>query len=91
MNPSECDADRYPTSSGAAVLGGLALTSKIRLITLRACDTARGKTVLRIILKYYATREDALLIGIPAKAWGRTGLEPLSMLEQMCQMMQEAA
>jgi GDPmannose 4,6-dehydratase len=55
-----------------------------------AIDTATGKTVMRINPKFYRPAEVELLIGDPAKAKTKLGWEPMTTLEQLCQMMVEA-
>lgn len=56
----------------------------------QAVDTATGKTVMRINPKFYRPAEVDLLIGNPAKAKAKLGWEPVTTLEQLCQMMVEA-
>ena len=55
-----------------------------------AVDTASGKTLLSINPRYYRPAEVDLLIGNPAKAKDKLGWEPVTKLEQLCQMMVEA-
>ena len=55
-----------------------------------AVDTASGKILLSINPKYYRPAEVDLLIGNPAKAKDKLGWEPVTKLEQLCQMMVEA-
>ena len=55
-----------------------------------AIDVASGKTVMRIIPKFYRPAEVDLLIGDPAHAKAKLGWEPQTTLEQLCQMMVEA-
>lgn len=56
----------------------------------QAVDKATGKTVMRINPKFYRPAEVDLLIGNPAKAKAKLGWEPVTTLEQLCQMMVEA-
>jgi GDPmannose 4,6-dehydratase len=55
-----------------------------------AVDIATGKTVMRINPKFYRPAEVELLIGDPAKVKAKLGWEPMTTLEQLCQMMVEA-
>ena len=55
-----------------------------------AVETATGKTVVRINPKFHRPAEVELLIGNPAKAKAKLGWEPVTTLEQLCQMMVEA-
>jgi GDPmannose 4,6-dehydratase len=55
-----------------------------------AVDTATGKTLVRINPKFHRPAEVELLIGNPAKAKAKLGWEPVTTLEQLCQMMVEA-
>jgi len=55
-----------------------------------ALETATGKTVVRINPKFHRPAEVELLIGNPAKAKAKLGWEPVTTLEQLCQMMVEA-
>lgn len=55
-----------------------------------AVDVETGKTVMRINPRYYRPAEVDLLIGDPAKAKTKLGWEPMTTLEQLCQMMVEA-
>jgi GDPmannose 4,6-dehydratase len=55
-----------------------------------AVDVATGKTVMRINPRYYRPAEVDLLIGNPAHAKAKLGWEPVTTLEQLCQMMVEA-
>lgn len=55
-----------------------------------AVDVATGKTVMRINPKFYRPAEVELLIGDPAHAKAKLGWEPMTTLEQLCQMMVEA-
>lgn len=55
-----------------------------------AVDTATGKTVMRINPKFYRPAEVELLIGDASKAKAKLGWEPITTLEQLCQMMVEA-
>lgn len=55
-----------------------------------AIDGDTGKTLMRVNPKFYRPAEVDLLIGDPAKAREKLGWEPLTSLEQLCQMMVEA-
>lgn len=50
-------------------------------------DVASGKVLVRVNSKFYRPAEVDLLIGNPAKAKEKLGWEPLTMLEDLCQMM----
>jgi GDPmannose 4,6-dehydratase len=54
-----------------------------------AIDIATGKTVMRINPKFFRPAEVELLLGNPAKAKTILGWEPVTTLEQLCQMMVE--
>ncbi|RYH66501.1 MAG: GDP-mannose 4,6-dehydratase [Alcaligenaceae bacterium] len=58
--------------------------------TESAVDTATGNTVVRVNRKFYRRAEVDLLIGNPAKAREKLGWEPVTTLEQLCQMMVDA-
>lgn len=55
-----------------------------------AVDTANGKTLMRVNPRFYRPAEVDLLIGDPAKAKAKLDWEPVTTLEQLCQMMVEA-
>jgi GDPmannose 4,6-dehydratase len=55
-----------------------------------AVDTATGKTVMRVNPKFYRPAEVELLIGNPETAKAKLGWEPITTLEQLCQMMVDA-
>lgn len=54
------------------------------------CDTATGKTVLRVNPVFYRPAEVELLIGDPAKAQQVLGWKASTTLEGLCQLMVEA-
>jgi GDPmannose 4,6-dehydratase len=55
-----------------------------------AVDTTTGKTVMRINQRFHRPAEVDLLIGNAAKAKAKLGWEPVTPLEQLCQMMVDA-
>jgi GDPmannose 4,6-dehydratase len=55
-----------------------------------AVDTATGNTVMRVNPKFYRPAEVQMLIGNPEKAKTKLGWEPITTLEQLCQMMVDA-
>lgn len=55
-----------------------------------AVDVQTGKTVMRVNPKFYRPAEVELLIGNPEKAKAVLGWEPVTTLEQLCQMMVDA-
>ena len=55
-----------------------------------AIDIATGKTVMRVNPKFFRPAEVELLVGNPAKAKAILGWEPVTTLEQLCQLMVEA-
>jgi GDPmannose 4,6-dehydratase len=69
---------------------GIALDFRGAGLSETAVDTATGKTVMQINPKFYRPAEVELLIGNPAKAKAKLGWEPMTTLEQLCEMMVEA-
>ncbi len=55
-----------------------------------AIDRKSGRTLVRVNPKFYRPAEVELLIGNPEKARRELGWEPVTTLEQLCQMMVEA-
>ncbi len=70
---------------------GIEVAFKGETDTETAVDIATGKTVMRINPKFYRPAAVELLIGNPAKAKSQLGWEPKTTLEQLCQMMVDAA
>jgi GDPmannose 4,6-dehydratase len=76
--------------SMAARAAGFELAFKGTAENETAIDTRTGKTLVRVNPKFYRPAEVELLIGNPEKAKRDLGWEPITTLEQLCQMMVEA-
>jgi GDPmannose 4,6-dehydratase len=76
--------------SMAAKAAGFELAFKGTAENETAIDMRTGKTLVRVNPKFYRPAEVELLIGNPEKAKRHLGWEPITTLEQLCQMMVEA-